>query len=123
MKNRIVGIGALLISLLLVSTATAVPKTYSEPAMEMIEEKEQMTSGFDSLKNGIQTTGIIDLIIQLLVTILNFIQELISIVSDLFQIITLVEMIISAVTQLINIIFQLIETISNLFTPNVHLNI
>lgn len=124
MKKIMVIIGAVFTSLLLVSTATAVPKTHSEPAMNLIDEIEQKTSVIDGLKGKInavdvlENTGIIDWFIQLLRAILNFIYHLIQLVIDLFQIIQLLEAIISAINQLVDLIVQFINRIIDIFTPN-----
>ncbi len=117
--------GAVLISLLLVSSATAVPQTHSQPAMDLIEEIEQKKIFVEKLDQNVESNdfeqldGIIDWIIQLLLTILDFIQSLIQFVLDLFQIVSLISTIISAINQLINAIIQLINSIMDLFNPDV----
>jgi phage-related protein len=124
MKKTLIVLAAVIISLLLVSTATAIPQKYSEPAMNIIENIEQknflserMEKRIDS-EDFFRTTGIIDWIIQLLQFILNFIRDLIQFVLELFQIINLINMIISAINQLIDVIAQFIQAIIDLFTPN-----
>ena len=127
MKKAILGLGAILISILLVSTATAVPQTGSEPTMDMIEKMVYKKSIINKIENRISaenlapTEGIIDWIIQILQAILNFILQLIQLVSDLFQIANLISMIIDAINQLITVILQFIEAILDLFTPNLQL--
>ena len=117
--NKILtGLGAIFSCLLLVSTATAIPQTYSEPTMDMIDTIEQNKYLNEKLENLFGSTGIIDWIVQLLQMILNFIKDLIQFVLDLFQIVNLINLIISAINQLINLIAQLIQSIIDIFTPN-----
>ncbi len=126
MKKTIIVIGAFLISLLLVSTVTAVPQTQSKPSMDIIEKIEHKKSVTETLQNKIdsitsfQKTGLIDWIVQLLTAILNLIQALIQFVMDLFNIVNLINAIISAINQLINLIVQFINAIIAIFTPDVH---
>jgi len=117
MKKILVVFGAFLITLLLVSTATAVPQTYSKPAMDMINTIEQNKSLNEKYEHVFESTGIIDWIVQLLQRILNLIRDLIQFVLDLFQIVNLINMIISAITQLITLIGQLIQSIIDVFNP------
>ncbi|MBS3778366.1 MAG: hypothetical protein KGY50_03625, partial [Candidatus Thermoplasmatota archaeon] len=107
-----------------VSTVTAVPYTHSQPVMDKIDLIQEQKLMKDTLKQkleaeqDVQTDGIIDWIVQILLGILNLIQELIQFVFDLLQIVTLVEMIIQAVLRLINAVFHLIEAITDLFSPD-----
>jgi len=122
MKHTYVLFGAFFTLVLMVSTVTAVPYNYSQPAMEAIEkieEKRAMNSilSADSESN-VLSKGLIDLIIQILLAILSFIQKLIAFVFDLLQIVTLIEMIISAIMRLITVIFEFIEAIIDLINPN-----
>jgi phage-related protein len=124
MKKLVIGLGAVFISLLMISTVTAVPQAQSQPAMNMIEKIEQKINDTEQLEDtlsfdgDIQPTGLIDLIIQLLTAILGIIQDLILFMLNLFQIVNLIEMIVSAISQLINLVVQFINAIIDLFTPN-----
>ena len=125
MKKTMIILGAVFISLLLISSATAVPQTHSKPAMNMIEKIEQKTTVVEALKQKSNTLdpegkNCIDWIIQLLRSILNVIYQLIQLVLDLFQIIQILEAIIAAIYQLVDLIIQFINTIIDLFTPDVH---
>jgi phage-related protein len=118
--------GAVLVSLLLLSTVTAVPQAHSQPAMDLIDEMEQKETFIERVAQNVdsvdfeQSDGVIDWIIRLLLTILDFIQSLIQFVLDLFQIVSLISTIISAINQLIDAIIQLINSIMDLFTPNMY---
>ena len=123
MKKTMIVFGAFFISLLLVSTATAVPHSQSEPAMNIMKKIEQKTTVVEALKQKSNTMdpegkNCIDWIIQLLRSILNFIYQLIQLMIDLFQIIQILEAIINAIAQLVDLIIQFINTIIDLFTPD-----
>ncbi len=124
MKKIIIILGAVFMSLLLTSSATAVPQTHSRPAMDLIEKIEQKTSVIEGLKEKINTvevlenSGIIDWIIQLLRAVLNFIYHLIQLVLDLFKIVQLLEAIISAINRLVDLVMQFINKIIDLITPD-----
>ena len=117
MNRLLIGYGTVFISLLLISTATAIPQTYSKPVMDVIETKEKNLFFEEKLENVIESTGIIDWIIQLLQMLLNLISDLIQFVLDLFQIVNLIDMIISALNQLVNVIAQFIQAFIDLFNP------
>lgn len=121
MKQKYVLLGAFFTFILLVSTVTALPYTNSQPVMETIEEIEEyrVMDTFDvQINEFLQSKGIFEWIVQILLAILHLIQELIQLVLDLLQIVNLIEMIISAITQLINAVFQLIESIMDLISPD-----
>lgn len=123
MKHRCVLLGVFFTLILVVSTVTAVPYNYSQPAMnriEQIEEKRTMKNVLiTDAENNILGKGLIDLIIQILLAILSFIQKLIAFVFDLLQIVNLIERIISAIMQLITAIFAFIEAIMDLISPDI----
>ena len=121
MKQKYVLLGAFFTFILLVSTVTALPYTNSQPLMETIEEIEeyQIMNIYDvEINQFLQSKGIFDWIVQILLAILHLIQEIIQLVLELLQIVNLIEMIISAITQLINVVFQLIEAIMDLISPD-----
>ena len=117
-------VGAVFVSILLLSTVTAVPQTHSKPAMNLIDKIEEKTSNIQGLEEKtkladlMEKDGIIDWIIQFLRAILNFIYHLIQLVINLFQIVQLLEMIVSAINQLFDLIEQFINRILDVFTPN-----
>ncbi len=127
MKKTLIGIGAVFISLLLISTVTAIPQTNSEPAMDLIEQLEEKKSFAEMLEQKIksndlpQPEGFIDWITQFLLSILNFVQWLVQLVLDLVQVVSLIATIISAINQLINAITQLLDSIMDIFNPSSHI--
>ncbi len=123
MKKILVGLGAVLLSLLLISTATAVPQAYSKPAMNIVDKIEYRTDMIESLKQNDflslpETGGIIDFIIQLIQMIIQFVFQLIEFISDLIQIISLIQTLIDALTTLFNLIAEFIQLIMNIFNPD-----
>lgn len=124
MKHTVILAGAFITFFVIVSTVTAVPYTHSQPVMDkidLIQEQKTMKDTLERKLDGqqdVQTNGIIDWIIQILLAILNLVQELIQFVFDLLQIVTIVEMIVQAIVKLINAVFQLIEAIIDIFNPD-----
>jgi len=113
------GIGIVGILFLMVSSATAVPTTHSEPLMKQIEKVEYFESLLDSniAINSPETNGIIDTLIQLITIIIQLVNEIISIIQGVLSIVALIQSIIKAVQMLFELIPQLIEIIQNLFNP------
>jgi len=119
MKKILAIFGALFITLLLISSATACPQANSKTTMDIIDKLDQGKTIFKLLKgNIVGIKGILDWIIQLLKALLNFINQLIQEVIDLFQIVEILEEISSAINQLIDLIVQFINRIIDLFTPD-----
>ena len=122
MKKTVLGLGAIIFSLLLVSTATAVPQTNSEPGMNIvrkIEHEKQIAkdSNHNEYFSMVQNDGIIEIIIQLLRLLLQFVLKLIEIVSDLINLIGLIQSLVNALLTLFDLIQQLIQLIMNIFNP------
>ena len=121
MKRFLIGIGVLGIVFLMVSCATAVPQVHSKPVMNHIEKIEELRSTMDNDLELIQnpdTTGLFDLIIQLIRLMIQFIWELITIIQKITSIVSLIQSLIEAVMLLITYIGQLIELIMSIFNPD-----
>lgn len=56
-KKYVIGLGAVAIALLMVSTVTAVPQTQSKPVMDKIEQQETLTSQLMSIYNTLNAGG------------------------------------------------------------------
>ena len=115
------GLAAIGILLIMVSTATAVPTVHSEPLMNYIEEVENteslLASKIDKL-NLVDTQGILDILIQLITLIIRLVMEIIAIVQGILGIISLIQTLINAVQVLFDLIMQLIDLITDLLNPN-----
>jgi phage-related protein len=123
MKKYFMGLGVFLISLLLISTVTAVPQTHSKPAMNLINSIEDKKNIIDfkslnDILNNIESGGIIDLLIQLITLIIQFVMEIISIIQNVISLVNLVQNLIDAFTTLFQLIQDLIEIITNIFNPS-----
>ena len=123
MKKYFMGLGVFLISLLLISTVTAVPQTHSKPTMNLINTIEDKKNIIDieplnDIINNIKSGGIIDLIIQLITLIIQFVTEIISIIQNVISLVNLVQSLIEAFTTLFQLIQDLIEIIKNIFNPS-----
>jgi hypothetical protein len=122
MKKLIIGIGAVFVSLLLISTATAVPQAYSKPTNDLLNKinvKKTAFEGFLSsdLISNIELGGIIDFIIQLITFIIQIVTKLIQFISDLINLVGLVQTLINAILTLIDLVNQFIQLIMDLFNP------
>jgi len=121
MKRFFIGMGALCIVLLLVSSATAVPQAHSEPLMKNIEKIEAAESLIEmdgNIFDFIKTNGLIDLLIQLIKLIIQLIMEIIEIINSIIAVINLINYVIEALQILFDLIGQLIEIIQDLFNPS-----
>ena len=121
MKRFFIGLGALCIVLLLVSSATAVPQAHSEPLMKNIEKIEAAESLIDfdgNLFDFIKTNGLFDLLIQLITLIIQVIMEIIEIINSILAVISLINTVIEALQILFDLIGQLIEVIQDLLNPS-----
>ena len=117
------GVGVFLISLLLISTVTAVPQTHSKPTMNLINSIEDKKNIIDfeplnDILNNIKSGGIIDLLIQLITLIIQFVMEIITIIQNVMSLVNLVQNLIEAFTTLFQLIQDLIEIIKNIFNPS-----
>lgn len=123
MKKYFMGVGVFLISLLLISTVTAVPQTHSKPTMNLINSIEDKKNIIDfqplnNILNNIKSGGIIDLLIQLITLIVQFVMEIITIIQNIMSLVNLVQNLIEAFTTLFQLIQDLIEIIKNIFNPS-----
>jgi phage-related protein len=124
MKKLVMGVAIFFIIGLLVSSATAVPQTYSTPSMEIINKIEQTEKMIEELEvtstNKIfETNGIIDWIIQLIQSLIDFVINIIQFVVDLMGIVNLIQNLIDTIYLLFEYIGLLIELISNIFNPSI----
>jgi hypothetical protein len=122
MKKYFIEIVAIFIALILMSTVTAVPQTYSKPAMDLINNIEDKIDviefeNFKHILDNVRSGGIIDLLIQLVILIIQFIMELVGFVSNVIGLVTLIQNLIDAATTLFQLIQDLIEIITNIFNP------
>ena len=123
MKKYFMGVGVFLISLLLISTVTAIPQTHSKPTMNLInsiEDKKNIINfePLNDILNNIKSGGIIDLLIQLITLIIQFVMEIITIIQNVMSLVNLVQNLIEAFTTLFQLIQDLIEIIKNIFNPS-----
>ena len=122
MKRIFLLLGTVLTAMLMISTVTAVPNVNSNPLMDKINEieetKKMIDDKLDNINFEVTTTGIIDILIQIIRLIISFVQQLISLILDIFGLIELIEYLISLIVTLIELIMALVNYIIDLFTPN-----
>ncbi len=116
MKKGVLIIGALFVTLLMISTVTAVPTTQSKPVMDIIDNANQQVEKFKTIGEQLPQ-GIFDLIWQLLLSIINLVIKLIEVVNTLMSIVQLVQVLINALQSLFQIIQDFIDLISDLLNP------
>ncbi len=137
--------GAIIVGLLMTSSATAVPKVNSDPLMDIItdiEKNKQLLEeninnktidlktkkSINQLINKIKNTfynitpnlklgGLIDLLIKIIQWLITFIQQLISVISAIYNIIELIYTLVTVLYTLYNLILQLIEFIQDILNP------
>ena len=124
MKKYIIELGAIFTAIILMSTVTAVPKSQSDPAMNLINDIEEKINVLeiqnikDFLNNvNVKTGGIIELLIQLIILIIQFVMELINFISSVISLVTLIQNLIEAVSTLFELFQNLIELIRSIFNP------
>ena len=122
MRRDFLIILAIFITFLMISSATAVPKVNSDHLIEkinVIEEYKELIGGkLSNIDSDIVTTGLIDLLVQLIQWIIGLVQQLIDIVLDLFRIVDLIEYLIGLIVNLFELILSLIDYIFDIFNPN-----
>ena len=116
MKKGIVSIGVFLISILMVSTATAVPTTQSTPVMDLINTSEEQGEQLGSFEQFPQS--ILNLIWQIILLLINLVIKLIEIVNIVITIIQLVQALISGLQTVFQLIQTLIEFIRTIINPD-----
>lgn len=137
--------GAILVCLLMVSSATAVPKVNSDPLMDIITEieknknlieenisdktfdvttKESVSLLIKKIKDTIYNItpkldlgDLINLLIKIVQWLITFIQKLITLISAIYNIVELVYTLVTLIISLYNLILQLIEFIQDLLNP------
>ena len=137
--------GAIIVGLLLISSATAVPKVNSDPLMDIVTEieknqkiieenifdktfdvptKESINIIIKKIKDTIYSINpklalgdLIDLIIKIIQWLITFIQKLISLINAIYNIVNLIYTLITLIFNLYNLILQLIEFIKDIFNP------
>lgn len=123
MKKYFICIGTFFITLLLISTATAVPQTHSNSVMNLIDDLEENKKIIESEKlnniiSNVISVGIIELLIQLIMLIIEFIMEIINLIQNISSLVNLIQNIIDAFSTLFQLIQDLIELIRNIFNPS-----
>lgn len=116
MKKGALIIGALFVTILLISTVTAVPTQQSKPVMDIIDRTNQQKEKFETMSDHLPQ-GIFDLIWQLLLSIINLIIKLIEVVNTLMSIVQLIQVFVNGLQTLIQMIQNLIDLINDLFNP------
>jgi hypothetical protein len=144
-KFIITACGAIVIGLLMVSSATAVPKVNSDPLMNIIADIEKNTKiieesisdktldlktqeSINLLIKKIKDTSyrittklgigdLIDLIIKILQWLVTFIQQLINLVNLIANLAQLIYNLITIIISLYNIIIAIINFIKDLLNP------
>ena len=130
--------GAFLIGLLMISSATAVPKVNSDPLMNIIAEIEQNKKIIDLdlktresinlLINKIKDTiyditldvkpgGLIDLLIKLIQWLITFIQNLIVLIGVVADLAALIYNLVNVLVTVYNLIMAIIDIINEIFNP------
>ena len=100
MKKTLIALGSLVVVLLMVSNATAVPQTNSQPVMKSIDQMEEIKESMKVLPKNIFDN---------LIELLNFLKTLINVISGVFNIIQKVGIIIEILTNIMGFIDSLIN--------------
>jgi len=116
MKKGVILIGALFVTLLLISTVTAVPTSHSQPVMKKINQIEQQEKQLETFGDTIPQ-GIFDLIWQILLALFNLIVKIIEVVNTILTIVQLIQALLNGLQTLIQLIQDFIELINELLNP------
>jgi uncharacterized protein (UPF0335 family) len=145
MKKFIVtACGAILIGLLMVSSATAVPKVNSDPLMNKVNEIEKSKKIIEENINNktldLKTIGSINLLIKniketihdlmldiksaglilkIIQWLISLIQKILTFINDLTKLVQLINNLLTAIVNLYNLIIKLIDFIKSIFTPTI----
>lgn len=114
MKKGVIYIGALFVTILMISTATAVPTTHSKPVMDVINTIEKQDEKFEPSNVPI---GILNLIWQILVALFNLVMKIAEVVSIVASIIQLVQALVNGLQTVIQMLQNVIDLINDLFNP------
>lgn len=115
MKKGVVSIGVFLVSILMISTATAVPTAQSTPVMDLVNTIEQQEEQLGSFE--VFPQSILRLIWQLILLLINLVMKLIEIVNIVITLIQLVQRLISGLQTLFQLIQTVIELIRTIINP------
>ena len=120
MRKFIFSIGAIFIASLLISTGTAVPQSYSQPVMDIINELEQQKTRYEERLSSLTLPldGIIDFIKKLITWIIQLLINLIELARALIVIVGLVQYLIRLMEILFTLIQSVIDAILDLFNPD-----
>ncbi|VVB61849.1 Uncharacterised protein [uncultured archaeon] len=136
---------AIVIGLLMVSSATAVPKLNSDPLMNKINEIEKTKKIIEeNIKNktpdlkiqglisllikkmkdtiyditlNLTPGGLIDLLIKIIEWMISIVQNLINLVYKIFDLVDIIYTLVNLIGTLIELIIELINSIIDIFTP------
>ena len=127
MKKYFMAMGSIFISILLVTTVTAIPNSQSNVIINKINEISEINNSINNEKlsiflSNILSVGIIELLIQLITLLVQFILEMIEIIQNVIGLVNLIQNLISAFTTLFELLQELIDLITNLFNPSAIIN-
>jgi hypothetical protein len=135
--------GVIIIGLLMISSATAVPKVNSDPLMDKINEIEKnkkiIEENISNKTLDLKTRGSINLlikiiketiyditldlkaglIIQIIQWLISLIQKLINLITGIFNLVELIYNLINLIVNLYELIIKLINFIKDIFTPKI----
>jgi predicted PurR-regulated permease PerM len=105
MRKSIIVFGAVVLSILMVSTATAVPQIQSKIVNEVEQKEIQLRERIETLierinNNDPQPQGIISNLLLFLAKILSFLNKILSLLGPLSVIVGIIENIISSLEDL-----------------------
>ena len=138
--------GAIIIGLLMISSATATPKVNSDPLMNIVNEIEQnqkiieeniatktldaktgesinllikkiKDTIYDITLEGKARGFIINLLIKIIQWLISVVQSLITLVHTIFGLVDLIYTLVNLIATLIELIIELINLIIDIFTP------
>jgi hypothetical protein len=118
MRKRIITIGAIFVTLLMISTVTAVPTSNSKPVKDIIDRVEQQREKFDKVSDQLPT-GIFEIIWQLILALFNLIMKIIEVVNTVLSIVQLFQALINGIQVLLQMIQDFIALLNDLFSPEV----
>lgn len=129
MKRSIITLGTLFCVIFIVSTSTAVPQVQSNIVIDKIDElnyiKDKIQNKILEINNiiseiikDIDTLGIIDTLINLLIKIIEFILKIGEFISSILNIGGRILTIINQLIYIIETIINIINWILDLFNPN-----
>ena len=105
MKKFTLILGSIFISIIMISTVSAVPQVNSNPIMDkinIIEENKKIIENTLSLINpDVENGGLIDLLMQLIQWLINIVQEIITLILQIFNLVDLVEDLIQLIVTII----------------------